>query len=315
MIVLVTATAVADPDAVIAAIAGSIKAGGADKPVLIVVTGGASTRAGDGLPCFAYPETAARVLGRIAERAEWLRRPIGRMQEPAVDRAAAEAIVTEALAGDGDGWLDPDAVERLLGAYGIPTAAQRVAQTGSQALAAAESLGFPVVVKAGGAGVHKTERGGVVLDVRTPAELAAATTTVGFPAVIQPMVRGGVEVMAGAMQDPVFGPVVAFGMGGTMAELLGEIRFAPAPLTDVDADELVAAGKAGALLSGMRGAAPADSPALADLLRRLAQLAADFHQIVELDLNPVMARPNGCLAVDARIRVEESAAPAALKTW
>jgi acetyl coenzyme A synthetase (ADP forming)-like protein len=315
MIVLVTATAVADPDAVISAIAGSIKDGEVEKPVLIVVTGGASTRAGDGLPCFAYPETAARVLGRIAERAEWLRRPIGRMQEPAVDRAAAEAIVAGALAGDGDGWLDPDAVERLLGAYGIPTAAQRVAQTGSQALQAAESLGFPVVVKAGGAGVHKTERGGVVLDVRSPAELAAATTTVGFPAVIQPMVRGGVEVMAGAMQDPVFGPVVAFGMGGTMAELLGEIRFAPAPLTDVDADELVAAGKAGALLAGMRGAAPADSTALADLLRRLAQLAADFHQIVELDLNPVMARPNGCLAVDARIRVEESAAPAALKTW
>jgi acetate---CoA ligase (ADP-forming) len=315
MIVLVTATAVADPDAVIAAIAGSTKGGEAEKPVLIVVTGGASTRAGDGLPCFAYPETAARVLGRIAERAEWLRRPIGRMQEAAVDRTAAEAIVAEALAGDGEGWLDPDAVERLLGAYGIPTAAQRLAQTGSQALAAAESLGFPVVVKAGGAGVHKTERGGVVLDVRTPAELAAATTTVGFPAVIQPMVRGGVEVMAGAMQDPVFGPVVAFGMGGTMAELLGEIRFAPAPLTDVDAAELVAAGKAGALLAGMRGAAPADSTALADLLRRLAQLAADFHQIVELDLNPVMARPDGCLAVDARIRVEESAAPAALKTW
>ena len=315
IIVLVTATAVADPDAVISAIAGSLEGGEADKPVLIVVTGGASTRAGDGLPCFAYPETAARVLGRIAERAEWLRRPIGRMQELAVDRAAADAIVAEALAAGGDGWLDPDAVERLLGAYGIPTAAQRVAQTGSQALAAAESLGFPVVVKAGGAGVHKTERGGVVLDVRTPAELAAATTTVGFPAVIQPMVRGGVEVMAGAMQDPVFGPVVAFGMGGTMAELLGEIRFAPAPLTDVDADELVAAGKAGALLAGMRGAAPADSAALADLLRRLAQLAADFHQIVELDLNPVMARPNGCLAVDARIRVEESAAPAALKTW
>jgi acetyl coenzyme A synthetase (ADP forming)-like protein len=315
LIVLVTATAVADPDEVIAAIAKATAAAQVEKPVLIVVTGGASTRAGDGLPCFAYPETAARVLGRIAERAEWLRRPIGRLREAAVERATADMIVTEALEAPGDGWLDPDAVERLLAAYGIPTAAQRLTHTGSQALAAAEALGFPVVVKAGGAGVHKTERGGVVLDVRTPAELAAATTTVGFPAVIQPMVRGGVEVMAGAMQDPVFGPVVAFGMGGTMAELLGEIRFAPAPLTDVDADELVAAGKAGALLAGMRGAAPADSGALADLLRRLAQLASDFHQIVELDLNPVMARPNGCLAVDARIRVEDSAAPTALKTW
>jgi acetate---CoA ligase (ADP-forming) len=237
------------------------------------------------------------------------------VKDAPVDRATAEEIIAATLTGEGGGWLDPDAVEHLLAAYGIPTAAQRLTQTGSQALAAAELLGFPVVVKAGAAGVHKTEHGGVVLDVRTPAELAAATSTVGFPAVIQPMVRGGVEVMAGAMQDPVFGPVVAFGMGGTMAELLGEVRFAPAPLTDVDADELVAAGKAGALLAGMRGAAPADSAALADLLRRLAQLAADFHQIVELDLNPVMARPNGCLTVDARIRVDESAAPTALKTW
>jgi acetate---CoA ligase (ADP-forming) len=312
LIVLVTATAVADPDDVVAAIATAARE--ADKPVLIVVTGGAMTRAA-GLPCFAYPETAARVLGRVAERAEWLRQPIGRAKDAEVDRNAAETIVAEALAGDGEGWLDPDAVERLLSAYGIPTAAQRLTHTGSQALAAAEALGFPLVVKAGAAGVHKTEKGGVVLDVRTPAELAAATTSVGFPAVIQPMVRGGVEVMAGAMQDPVFGPVVAFGMGGTMAELLGEIRFAPAPLTDVDADALVAAGKAGALLAGLRGAAPADSAALAELVRRLAQLAADFHQIVELDLNPVIARPNGCLAVDARIRVEDSAAPSALKTW
>jgi acyl-CoA synthetase (NDP forming) len=121
--------------------------------------------------------------------------------------------------------------------------------------------------------------------------------------------------MAGVVQDPVFGPVVAFGIGGTLAELLGQIRFAPAPLTDVDADELVTAGKAGALLAGMRGAAPADVAALADLVRRLAQLASDFHQIAELDLNPIVAKPDGCLAVDARIRVAESARPAGLKTW
>src|SRR5207302_5220899 len=111
----------------------------------VVVTGGASTRAGDGIPCFAYPETAARVLGRVAERAEWLRRPIGRVQDAEVDRGAAEAIVAAALAADGSGWLDPDATDRLLAAYGIPTAAQKLTHTGSQALAAAETLGFPVV--------------------------------------------------------------------------------------------------------------------------------------------------------------------------
>ena len=88
-------------------------------------------------------------------------------------------------------------------------------------------------------------------------------------------------------------PMVAFGMGGTLAELLGEVRFVPAPVTDVDADELIASGKAGALLAGVRGAAPADSAALSDLVQRLAQLAADFQQIAELDLNPIVAKPSG----------------------
>ncbi len=314
VIVLVTATAVADPDEVLAALTAATTAD-ARKTVLTVVTGGTAATASSALPCFAYPEAAASVLGRLAERAEWLRRPIGRVQDAEVDRAAAETIVAAALAEAGAGWLGPEAASALLTAYGIPTAALRVAHTESEALAAAAALGFPVVVKTGAAGVHKTERGGVVLDVRTPAELAAATAIVGFPAVIQPLVRGGAEVMAGVVQDAVFGPVVAFGMGGTLAELLGEMRFAPAPLTDVDADELVAAGKAGRLLAGMRGAAAADTAALAALVRRLAQLATDSPQIAELDLNPVVARPDGCIVVDARIRVAGSTAEAALKTW
>ena len=190
VIVLVTATAVADPDEVLAALAAATAAD-ARKTVLAVVTGGAATTATSALPCFAYPEAAASVLGRVAERAEWLRRPIGRVQDADVDRAAADTIVAAALADAGEGWLGPEATSALLTAYGIPTAAQRVAHTESEALAAAAALGFPVVVKTGSAGAHKTERGGVVLDVRTPAELAAATAIVGFPAVIQPLVRGG----------------------------------------------------------------------------------------------------------------------------
>jgi acetyl coenzyme A synthetase (ADP forming)-like protein len=314
VIVLVTATAVADPDEVITAVAAAAAAD-ARKTVLAVVTGGAAAAAPRGLPCFAYPETAARALGRIAERAEWLRRPIGRVQDAVVDRARAEAIVAAAIAAGGEGWLDPDATAALLSAYKIPTVAQRLVHDGREAVLAAAALGFPVVVKSGAAGVHKTERGGVVLDVRTPAELAAATATVGFPAVIQSLIRGGAEVMAGMVQDAVFGPVVAFGMGGTMAELLGEVRFAPAPLTDVDAVEMVAAGRTGRLLAGMRGAASADSGALADLLQRLAQLGSEIHQIAELDLNPVLAGPDGCVTVDARIRVAKSMPRPGLKTW
>jgi len=135
------------------------------------------------------------------------------------------------------------------------------------------------------------------------------------PAVLQPMVTGGAELLAGAVQDPVFGAVVAFGPGGTSTELVGGAGFATAPLTDVDVEELVTSGKAGVLVSGFRGRAAADVPALVDLLRRVAALVTDFPQIAELDLNPVIALPDDCVAVDGRIRVSRAPRPGRVKTW
>ncbi len=122
---------------------------------------------------------------------------------------------------------------------------------------------------------------------------------------MQPFVRGGAELLAGAVQDPVFGPLVAFGPGGVFAELIGEAQFRLAPLTDVDAQELVRSGKAGRLVAGFRGAPPADESALVDLLLRLSLLAEELPEVAELDLNPVLALPDRCVAVDARIRVAE----------
>ena len=135
------------------------------------------------------------------------------------------------------------------------------------------------------------------------AALDAALDSVGYPAVVQPMVSGGIELLAGVVQDPVFGPVVAFGPGGTMAELIGGTAFATLPLTDVDAEELVTSGKAGELVAGFRGKTAADTGALVDLVVRLAALAEDFPQVAELDLNPVIALADDCVAVDARVRV------------
>jgi acyl-CoA synthetase (NDP forming) len=122
-------------------------------------------------------------------------------------------------------------------------------------------------------------------------------------------------VLAGVVQDPVFGPLVAFGPGGVLAELIGEAVFRIAPLTDLDAQELVLSGKAGRLVRGFRGAPPADTDALVDLVQRLARLGEDFPQIAELDLNPVLALPDRCVAVDARIRLSHPAAAARTKTW
>jgi len=267
------------------------------------------------VPAFGYPEAAARALGRAAERGEWLRQPAGSVPELACDRAAAEAIVREALVEGGGGWLDPAQTRELLEAYGIPLVPERVVATPQAAVEAARELGFPVVLKTAAPGAHKTEQGGIALDLADEGAVLDAAERIGAPLLVQPFVRGGAELLAGAMQDPVFGPLVAFGPGGVLAELIGEARFRLAPLTDRDADELVRSGKAGRLVAGFRGTPPADEAALVDLLLRLSLLAHDLPELAELDLNPVLAFPHGCLVVDARVRVAPSPQPYRAKSW
>jgi acyl-CoA synthetase (NDP forming) len=129
------------------------------------------------------------------------------------------------------------------------------------------------------------------------------------------MLAGTAELLAGIVQDPVFGPLVAFGPGGVFAELIGAAEFRIAPLTDADARELVTRGKAGELVGGFRGKPAADDDALTDLLHRLSRLGDDLYEVAELDLNPVIASPEGCVAVDARVRVRRAAPSARTKTW
>jgi acyl-CoA synthetase (NDP forming) len=121
--------------------------------------------------------------------------------------------------------------------------------------------------------------------------------------------------LAGLVQDPVFGPLVAFGPGGVFAELIGDAGFRIAPLSDVDARELVLAGKAGRLVAGFRGTPPANVEALVELVLRLGRLAEDVPELQELDLNPVLARPDGYAVIDARARVARRTAARALKGW
>src|SRR5207245_8404880 len=147
---------------------------------------------------------------------------------------------------------------------------------------AARALGLPVVGKTAEAGTHKTERGGVALGLASEADVRAAVERIGPPVIVQPHVRGGAELLAGAVQDPVFGPLVAFGPGGVLAELIEGAGFRIAPLTDVDAEELVHAGKAGRLVHGFRGGPAADPAALDDLLHRLSRLAVDLPEVAEL---------------------------------
>ena len=316
VIVLFVPPVVAGAEDVSAAIARAAETAAVpDKPVLASVISASGVPEGlldSRASAFAFPEAAARALGRAADRAAWLRRPQGRPQSPAgIDTAVARLIVRDA----GERWLMPSEARELLSAYGIPLVAERAAATVDDAVAAAEALGYPVVVKTAVAGVHKTERGGVALDLRDEAAVREAAERIGPPFIVQPLVRGGVELLVGAVEDPVFGPLVAVGPGGTMAELIGSAGFRLAPLTDVDADELVHGGKAGRLLSGYRGAPPADTDAVADLLLRIGSLADDLPEVAELDLNPVIARPDGCIVVDARVRVAPPARVTSAKTW
>jgi acetyl coenzyme A synthetase (ADP forming)-like protein len=267
------------------------------------------------VPAFGYPEAAARALGRAAERGEWLRRPAGVVPELERDREAASTVVREALGSAGDGWLDPAETKRLLEAYRIPLVPERVVESSEAAVEAARELGFPVVLKTGTPGVHKTEQGGIALDLGNEEAVRAAAERIGPPLLVQPFVRGGAELLAGAVEDPVFGPLVAFGPGGVLAELIGEAQFRLAPLTDRDAEELVRSGKAGRLVAGFRGTPPADEAALIDLLLRLSLLADDFPEVAELDLNPVLALPDRCLAVDARVRIAPPVQPHRSKSW
>jgi acyl-CoA synthetase (NDP forming) len=222
--------------------------------------------------------------------------------------------VEEALAGRDDAWLDSRAARALLTAYGLPVVAERTAQTPDEAVEAARELGLPVVLKTAEAGAHKTEQGGVALDLRDESQVREAAERIG-PAIVQPMVRGGAELLAGVVQDPIFGALVAFGPGGVMAELIGDAAFRIAPLTNVDAEELVREGKAGRLVAGFRGTPAADAGALVELLHRLSCLAEDLPEVAELDLNPVIALPDGCVAVDARVRVSCLRKAARLKSW
>lgn len=318
VIVLYVPTVGADEEEVGSAISRAA-ASADEKPVLCSFLSAKGAPAGlqsvEKIPSFAYPEAAAKALGRAVERGEWLRRPAGTVPELDRDREAAKAVLHEALTDRDDVWLDATQTRRLLQAYGVPLVAESVAATPDAAVEAAREIGFPVVLKTAVAGAHKTEQGGVILDLGDADAVRAAAEQLGGPVLVQQFVRGGAELLAGAVQDPVFGPLVASGAGGVFAELIGEAQFRLAPLTDVDAQELVRSGKAGRLVTGFRGAPPADETALVDLFLRLSLLAEELPEVAELDLNPVLALPDRCVAVDARIRAAQPAQPHRAKSW
>jgi acetyl coenzyme A synthetase (ADP forming)-like protein len=310
----------ATADAVATAIVEASSAAVGDKPILAVVMSAEGIpgplRTGHSGAAFTYPESAAQALGRAAERADWLRRPLGAVPEiGGIERRAAAEIVESVLATTDGRWLEPDEARRLLTAYGVPVVAEHVAGSVDEAVRAAGVLGFPVVVKSAEAGAHKSETGSIALDLTSEKAVRSAVERIRPPVVVQPMISDGTELLAGLVQDPVFGPLVAFGPGGVLAELIGEASFRIAPLTDIDAEELVLEGKAGRLVRGFRGAPPSSVDALVDLVHRLSRLGLEQPAVAELDLNPVLGLPGECVAVDARVRIARPVVTVSTKSW
>jgi acetyl coenzyme A synthetase (ADP forming)-like protein len=266
-------------------------------------------------PSYAFPESAAAALARAARYGEWLASPEGTIPElSGIDRSRAAAALDPGE--NGGRWLRPDEVRAVLGAYGIPHPGSGEASTAEEAAQLAEAIGFPVALKlASDTITHKTEVGGVVLDLRDAhavreafgamrARLDAAGLGEAMRgALVQRMVPRGVETFVGATRDPSYGPILGFGIGGVNVELWKDVVFRVAPLRDTDARAMIEQIRARALLEGFRGGPKADKAAIADVLLRVGQLLGDHPQVVELDINPLVASEDGVIAVDARIRV------------
>jgi acyl-CoA synthetase (NDP forming) len=272
--------------------------------------------AGGTIPTHHFPEDAARALARTVEYREWIEAPQGELPDVGDARSdEAAAIIAEALAR-GPGWLEFKEVARVLDAYGVPLARWREVSDPEAARRATEEMGGRIALKAIAEGlVHKSDLGAVRLGLEGESQVAAAAReidaalaaaghrTEGF--IVQQMIEGGSELLIGVVDDPVFGPVIACGAGGMQTELLKDVAVRLTPLTDRDASEMLRSLRTFPLLEGYRGAPAADVEALERVLLRVSLLADAHHEIAELDLNPVIARPDGAVVVDARIRVEE----------
>jgi acetate---CoA ligase (ADP-forming) len=268
-----------------------------------------------GIPTYTFPEEAVQGLGRLAEYRAWRARPRTDVRQFPVDRSAVRTALDVAHRA-GSTVLPEYAARDLLAAYGVTFARSERVGTIEEAIRAAETIGFPVVLKVASPDIsHKTDVGGVSIGLGDAGALRAAWEGMqgslrtrapharieGFE--IEAEIRGGKEVLIGVQRDPIFGPIVVFGLGGIYVEVLRDVTFRLAPLRTLSAQRMIESVKAAALLRGVRGDPPSDLDALAEAIERISQLAVEVPEVVELDVNPMIVRAagSGVVAVDARV--------------
>ena len=320
LVVMLSPQAATDAAGVARAVLGATRDRAA--PVLGVFAGGARVRPGvtvledAGVPCYAFPERAVRALAHVVALAG--RRPAPAAPAPAPgDAARRSAAVLTARAAGTLGLLE---CAPLLEAYGIDVVPARAARTSAEAAEAARALGLPVAIKILSPDIsHKTDVGGVVLDLAAPEAVAAAVETMLARVarqrpgarldgvLVQAMAGGeGAELLLGMVRDPQFGPLVVVGFGGIFVEVLGDTAMRLAPVDPSEARAMLAELRMAPVLAGFRGRPPADLAALADTVSRFSRLVSEVPGLVELEINPLLAAPSGARALDVRGRMEDT---------
>jgi len=275
---------------------------------------------GEHVPVYAFPENAARALGKIVRYATWRNaRPQDRRSFSNIGKERVRTLCQAVIRARGADWLTAEETARVLDGYGMTTVPLVPVRTVADAAGAASVMGFPVVAKlTSRRALHKTDVGGVIVGLQNEAQVRSAFDTLTerawraglVDAVIslQPMVTGGVETMIGIASDSSFGSLVGFGSGGVDVEALEDVHFRVTPLDDADVSELLNESRVSRLLAARRGRPAADVAALSELLARVSRLAEDVPEILELDLNPVVVLPDGhgCHVVDVRVRVGDA---------
>lgn len=230
--------------------------------------------------------------------------PVAHEEAPAVDAEAIRKVIDSSE----DGYLDPEKVQQLLDAAGIPRAGEAVVTSADTAVKEAQRLGYPVVMKVVGP-VHKSDVGGVVLNVKDDKTVVAEfermiqikdTTAI----LLQPMLSG-TQIFAGAKFEPKFGHMILFGLGGIFIEVLKDVQTSLAPVTSVEAGEMIRNLKSYKIIQGVRGQEGVNESAFVNAIVRLSTLCQHAPEIAEMDINPLLGNAKGVVAVDARIRIEK----------
>ncbi len=269
------------------------------------------------MPFFMYAEEAADGFNRLNQQRKWIQRPEGKIPTYRVDRQKAEAIISQALSENRAQLTTRESID-VLDAYGIRVCKSGFATNLEEVIQIGNSIGYPVVMKMTSKTTsHKTDVGGVRINIQNQEQLANEyndlidkLTQKGLiegleGVIIQEMVKGNREMVAGIATDPQYGPMMMFGLGGVFIEVMKDVTFRIAPLTDIDAREMIQSVKAYKLLQGARGTTPAQMEQIEETLLRLSQLVNDYPFIDELDINPLLIseKTGEAIAVDGRIKV------------